>query len=1073
MVKAKKTISLFLLRLLIIDFLCSLILCKLITPSMAEQNTLILPSSLISVEDYTFYGNTSIHEVILPDGIKQIKNNAFANSSIKRINLPTSISLIEKNAFYGTTETLIATVEIGSYAQMRCDELGIKWTVKPLPSEYFSYFIKTDSFGNESITITGYHGPDTTLSIPPRIDGIPVTTIGRYAFSEQYTLWGPLIIPDSITVIEDYAFSNMRNLHYNLTIPESITSIGDYAFYGCENLSGDLTIPGSVKSIGNHAFDNCPNLAGNLYMEVGVEHIGDYAFYGACFKNELILPDGIDYIGNYAFFDCEFSGSLTIPSNVSRIGISAFERCQNFSDNLYISKDVTSIGDCAFKYCGFNTKLTIMDGVKYIGNDAFYGCSFSGDTVIPNSIINIGNNAFYGSSAIIGTASDFAISALAMPTKFIYEIVDNHVEIIGFDGGNSTYWFTIPDEIAGLPVTVIRDNAFKGNVGLKGSLTIPPSITTIGAYAFSGCAGFFGDLTIPSSVTEIGDYAFYQCTGLNGSLRIQGKTSVGKHAFDGCSKIIGPLSIDNITSLGEYSFRGCSALEDWPKIPSQITEIPPYAFYNCYSIGYLMLPSTLARIDEYAFANCSNLEGSISLPDDAVIASTAFSGCGDNFEILTYTKKNELQLAAQDTLFSIMNTMIEPDDLFSIMKDDSTTWMNAVANAAIEIANLNASALLSDYNKKQYLFANVLKNLQSDTLTFKHFDIIGIPPSLKDFQSIANCTKETYLNGLLDWCDEETKAILTTQDFRNLFSEYYDGEKDNSNYVLEYLRVHGLAGKEEDILADMDFLRDISFISDIISELGKFEKGYTKTLEVMNQLQLILALDKEALLQSARIYQSSSDNVVNYVGDMLEWLAYANEVQIITSVVSGELSEFGLNQFLNEVVKKSAKKAITKGLGSYAATLTLSITVVNTITGVDEVPRLTNELSYSTDATRNAYAVFNTDRSAYDRYRDDASFTNAFWSYVTYCETAAQSQDAFIGLYEYIDNSMSGDLFITDEMRDVVAFSKAQAKGLRTFADDAKAIYKLWENGDVIAFKTYCEKMREKVYTYEFQTNIQ
>lgn len=45
------------------------------------------------------------------------------------------------------------------------------------------------------------------------------------------------------------------------------------------------------------------------------------------------------------------------------------------------------------------------------------------------------------------------------------------------------------------------------------SVTIPDSVTSIGAYAFSGCSGLTS-VTIPDSVTRIGEWAFLFCNNL-------------------------------------------------------------------------------------------------------------------------------------------------------------------------------------------------------------------------------------------------------------------------------------------------------------------------------------------------------------------------------------------------------------------------------------------------------------------------------------------------------------------------------------------------------------------------------
>ena len=63
-----------------------------------------------------------------------------------------------------------------------------------------------------------------------------------------------------------------------------------------------------------------------------------------------------------------------------------------------------------------------------------------------------------------------------------------------------------------------QGDGFYNCTGLT-SITIPNSVTSIGAWAFSGCSGLTS-IEIPNSVTSIGMNAFYNCTGLT-SVRLE------------------------------------------------------------------------------------------------------------------------------------------------------------------------------------------------------------------------------------------------------------------------------------------------------------------------------------------------------------------------------------------------------------------------------------------------------------------------------------------------------------------------------------------------------------------------
>ena len=108
-------------------------------------------------------------------------------------------------------------------------------------------------------------------------------------------------------------------------------------------------------------------------------------------------------------------------------------------------------------------------------------------------------------------------------------------------------------------VTVIGEYAFAGSN--LGSVTLPLSLSTIGAHAFENCTSFSSFPLAATAVSNIGDYAFYGCTALPSLAELpETVQTIGDHAFGGCTALRMISIPETLETVFPTAFIGCTAL---------------------------------------------------------------------------------------------------------------------------------------------------------------------------------------------------------------------------------------------------------------------------------------------------------------------------------------------------------------------------------------------------------------------------------------------------------------------------------------------------------------------------------
>ena len=221
----------------------------------------------------------------------------------------------------------------------------------------------------------------------------------------------------------------------------------------------------------------------------------------------------------------------------------------------------------------------------------------------------------------------------------------------------------IPSEYNAKPVTSIGNEAFSRCTGLM-SVTIPDSVKSIGDDAFYNCYRLIevynkSTLSITAGSSSNGYVAYYAKNvytnegesklttdengyviytdgyekilvayhGTNTELALPSYiTKINQYAFYNCTGLTSITIPDSVTSIGSWAFRGCSSLTS-VTIPDSVTSVGSGTFYNCTGLTSVTIPDSVKSIGDNAFEGCTGLM-SITIPDSVTsIGSWAFRGC--------------------------------------------------------------------------------------------------------------------------------------------------------------------------------------------------------------------------------------------------------------------------------------------------------------------------------------------------------------------------------------------------------------------------------------------------------------
>ena len=181
-------------------------------------------------------------KVVVPEGVKTIRKDAFSWSDVTEVLLPYSLTTIENGAF--TYSQKLSKVVLRSALKV-LGERAFKGCKSLKTIDFSDSYIEFNDNTNSSWYV--FDGCDnlSEIILPP------MNYVPDYMFDQCKNLKS-VVISEGTKKINDNVFTKTPKLE-KLYIPDSVTTIGSYAFQYCSALS-TIKLPAGMTSISNYTF---------------------------------------------------------------------------------------------------------------------------------------------------------------------------------------------------------------------------------------------------------------------------------------------------------------------------------------------------------------------------------------------------------------------------------------------------------------------------------------------------------------------------------------------------------------------------------------------------------------------------------------------------------------------------------------------------------------------------------------------------------------------------------------------------------------------------------------------------
>lgn len=428
-----------------------------------------LPSTLKTIESYTFMECDKLTSIQLPDGLEEIGDEAFYGCrSLRNIVIPSSVSYIDETAFSDCRSVIAYEVKANNKGNY-FSENGILY--KKWMEEVPVYGDQIDEYGEPVADYYKEVEMKTVMSYPGGKEG-------------EYHL-------DANTGFSWTAFLNCKGLtaiHVNSENPDYTSVDGVVYTKDMKTLDvcpagkeGEYTVPEGVQSLQTNSFSN--SSLHTIHLPDSLEE-----------TYEADWGEDKGFIGSYVFYQCDSLQTITLGKNATDETLYSLERAPNLKsiriseenatlcalDNVVYDKEVKKL---RFIPAGVAGKLVLPDTVE---SSAYSICGSGITELVLGKKYNVTEEIYVDDDGdqeeyLTGLPSLSDLEALQA-----YEVLPANPNLASYDGvlysKDLKMLYSCPPQ--------------------KKSVTIPEGTTAIWGEAFE-CCHYIKELTIPASVTDI------------------------------------------------------------------------------------------------------------------------------------------------------------------------------------------------------------------------------------------------------------------------------------------------------------------------------------------------------------------------------------------------------------------------------------------------------------------------------------------------------------------------------------------------------------------------------------------